>query len=62
MDGPRFRCVLSSSAARRLDAARTFALSYSPSQPLNIVAAAGLSKAQVDWINGGLAAKLFRIQ
>ena len=39
MDGPRFRCVLSSSAARRLDAARTFALSYSPSQPLNIVAA-----------------------
>ena len=30
-------------------------------EPLNIVAAAGLSKAQIDWINGGLAAKLFRI-
>lgn len=30
-------------------------------EPANIVAAAGLSKAQTDSINGGLAAKLFRI-
>ena len=40
MDGsPGFRCVLSASAARRLEAARAFALAYPPSQPLTIVAA-----------------------
>ena len=31
-------------------------------EPMKIVAAAGLSKAQVDSINGGLAARLFKIQ
>jgi aminocarboxymuconate-semialdehyde decarboxylase len=31
-------------------------------EPMKIVAAAGLSKAQADSINGGLAARLFRIQ
>ena len=31
-------------------------------EPLKIVAEAGLSKAQADHINGGLAARLFRIQ
>ena len=35
----RFRCVLSPSAASRLDAARAFALAFPPSQPLTIVAA-----------------------
>ena len=30
-------------------------------EPMKIVAAAGLSAAQADSINGGLAAKLFRI-
>ncbi len=35
----RLRCVLSPSAARRLEAARAFALAYPPSQPLTIVAA-----------------------
>jgi len=39
MNGPRFRCVVSPSAASRLDAARAFALAYPPSQPLTIVAA-----------------------
>ena len=39
MDGPRFRCVLSPSAASRLDVARAFALAHPPSQPLTIVAA-----------------------
>ena len=40
MDGsPRFRCVLSASAASRLEAARAFALGYPPSQSLTIVAA-----------------------
>ena len=32
------------------------------SEPMHIVAAAGLSKAQTDSINGGLAARLLRIQ
>jgi aminocarboxymuconate-semialdehyde decarboxylase len=32
------------------------------SEPMKIVAAAGLPKAQTDSINGGLAARLFRIQ
>ena len=32
------------------------------SEPMKIVAAAGLSKAQTDSINGGLAARLFRFQ
>jgi aminocarboxymuconate-semialdehyde decarboxylase len=32
------------------------------SDPMRIVAEAGLSKAQTDSINGGLAARLFRIQ
>src|SRR5689334_6312405 len=36
---PRIRCVLSPSAASRLEAAREFALSLAPSQPLTIVAA-----------------------
>ncbi len=36
---PRIRCVLSPSAASRLDAARDFALSLAASQPLTIVAA-----------------------
>ncbi len=31
-------------------------------EPMKIVAAAGLSKAQTDLINGGLAARLFKIQ
>ena len=31
-------------------------------EPMKIVAAAGLSKAQADSINGGLAARLFKIQ
>jgi aminocarboxymuconate-semialdehyde decarboxylase len=31
-------------------------------EPMKVVAAAGLSKAQIDSINGGLAARLFRIQ
>jgi aminocarboxymuconate-semialdehyde decarboxylase len=31
-------------------------------EPLKIVAAAGLPKAQADSINGGLAARLFKIQ
>ena len=31
-------------------------------EPMKIVAAAGLSKAQTDLINGGLAARLLRIQ
>ena len=31
-------------------------------EPAKIVAGAGLSKAQTDSINGGLAARLFRIQ
>ena len=31
-------------------------------EPMKIVAEAGLSKAQTDSINGGLAARLFRIQ
>src|SRR5690349_4029375 len=35
----RLRCVLSPSAASRLDAARAFALAFPPSQPLTIVAA-----------------------
>jgi ATP-dependent helicase/nuclease subunit B len=39
MDGLRFRCVLSPSAASRLDAARAFALAFPPDQPLTIVAA-----------------------
>ena len=40
MDGsPRFRCVVSPSAASRLDAAREFALAFPASQPLIIVAA-----------------------
>ena len=40
MDGsPRFRCVLSPSAASRLGAARAFALAFPASQPLTIVAA-----------------------
>jgi hypothetical protein len=39
MNGLRFRCVLSPSAARRLDAARAFALALPPSQPVTIVAA-----------------------
>ena len=36
---PRIRCVLSPSAASRLEAARAFALAHPPSQPLTIVAA-----------------------
>ena len=36
---PRIRCVVSPSAASRLEAARTFALSLPASQPLTIVAA-----------------------
>ena len=39
MNGLRFRCVLSPSAASRLDAARAFALALPPSQPVTIVAA-----------------------
>jgi ATP-dependent helicase/nuclease subunit B len=39
MGGPRLRCVLSPSAASRLDAARAFALALPPDQPLTIVAA-----------------------
>ena len=39
MNGPRFRCVQSPSAASRLDAARAFALASPPSQPITIVAA-----------------------
>ena len=36
---PRVRCVLSPSAASRLDAARAFALAFPSSQPVTIVAA-----------------------
>jgi len=36
---PRIRCVLSPSAASRLEAAHAFALALPPSQPLTIVAA-----------------------
>src|SRR5687768_7068258 len=39
MSAVRFRCVLSPSAASRLDAARAFALAFPPSQPVTIVAA-----------------------
>src|SRR5687768_9504521 len=38
-ESPRFRCVLSASAARRLAAGQAFALAYPPSQPVTIVAA-----------------------
>jgi len=39
MSAVRFRCVLSPSAASRLEAAHAFALALPPSQPLTIVAA-----------------------